>query len=130
MIQPDPHRNDEGVIAYAGCDCSLSYALAAIEGKWKLPVLFVLCMNGSLRYNALKRALGVTNMMLTSTLKELEAYGLVSRRQYNEIPPRVEYTATELALELRPTLEAFGSWGDKVRAYRQATENEGDEHTA
>lgn len=112
-------RNADGVIAYAGTDCALCYALTAIEGKWKLPVLFVLCMNGSLRYNTLKRALGITNMMLSSTLKELEEYGLVSRTQYNEVPPRVEYEATELARELEPALTAFGAWGEKLRAHRE-----------
>lgn len=115
----DLERNEDGVIAYAGTDCSLCYALTAIEGKWKLPVLFVLCMNGSLRYSTLKRALGITNMMLSSTLKELEEYGLVSRTQFNDIPPRVEYAATDLAMELVPTLEAFGAWGEKLREYRK-----------
>lgn len=110
----------DGVIAYACADCSLSYALSAIEGKWKLPTLYVLCANGAMRYNALKRALGITNMMLSSTLKELEEYGLVTRRQYNEVPPRVEYEATELARGLAPALEAFGTWGEELRAARDA----------
>lgn len=118
-------RNDDGVIAYADVDCSLSYALAAIDGKWKLPCLFVLCMNGAVRYNVLKRALGASNMMLMSTLKELEEYGLVERHQYNEVPPRVEYSATELAMELAPTLMSLGEWGDKLRAHRDVTVAQG-----
>lgn len=117
---PDAPRNSDGVIAYACEGCSLSYALSAIEGKWKLPVLYVLCSNGSMRYSTLKRALGVTNMMLSSTLKELEEYGLVTRRQYNEVPPRVEYEATELAHGLAPALDEFGKWGERLRAARGA----------
>lgn len=57
-------RNQDGVIAYAGAGCSFSSALSAVDGKWKLPCLFVPCMNGTVRYNVLKRALGIANMML------------------------------------------------------------------
>ena len=76
-----------------GCpikDDPIGNALRAIEGKWKVPVMYVLCKKKSMRYSELRKALDITNMMLTSTLKELEADGLVSRVQYNEVPPRVE----------------------------------------
>ena len=83
-----------------GCpikDDPIGNALRAIEGKWKVPVMYVLCKQKSMRYSELRKALDITNMMLTSTLKELEADGLVSRVQYNEVPPRVEYSATKMA---------------------------------
>ncbi len=100
------------ITAYKAEDCPVGYAFKAIEGKWKLPALYVLCENGTLRYNELKKALGITNMMLTSTLKELEEYGIVSRTQYNEIPPRVEYSLTEIGQKLLPVLQEFGVWGE------------------
>lgn len=99
------------IILYASDDCPMKAACQALEGKWKIPMIYVLCENGTLRYNELKRALGITNMMLSSTLKELEEEGLVDRHQYNEIPPRVEYSLTELAQDLVPILDAFTKWG-------------------
>jgi DNA-binding HxlR family transcriptional regulator len=64
------------------------------------------------RYSAIKRKLGdVTNMMLAQSLKELEAAGMVHREQYNEVPPRVEYTMTEKGNSLVPILAQFGTWG-------------------
>jgi len=102
----------EEIVMYCGVDCPVSYAFRAIEGKWKLPTMYVLCRNGTLRYNELKKALGVTNMMLTNTLKELEEFGLVRRTQYNEIPPHVEYSMTEIGESLLPVINEFGKWGE------------------
>lgn len=95
-------------------NCPVGYAFKAIEGKWKLPILWVLCENGTLRYNELRKILGITSMMLTSTLKELEQFGLVKRVQYNEIPPRVDYSLTELGQKLLPVLNEFGIWGESL----------------
>lgn len=100
------------LVYYTTKNCPVGYAFKALEGKWKMPALWILCENGTLRYNELKKALGVTNMMLTSTLKELEDFGLVQRIQYNEIPPRVEYSLTELGNKLLPVLNEFGIWGE------------------
>lgn len=99
------------LIVFTDEECSMRFACKAIEGKWKLPMIYVLSENGTLRYNELKKCLGITNVMLSSTLKEMEAEGLVIRRQYNEIPPRVEYSLTDIALELVPIVEAFSRWG-------------------
>lgn len=100
------------IIVYTTSDCPVKAACEALEGKWKIPMIYVLCENGTLRYNELKRALGITNMMLSNTLKALEDEGLVVRHQYNEIPPRVEYSLTELAMRLVPVLDAFAKWGE------------------
>ncbi|SMC46855.1 winged helix-turn-helix transcriptional regulator [Sporomusa malonica] len=95
--------------------CPVGFALKVIEGKWKLPILWVLCQNGTLRYNELKKSiLGITNMMLTSSLKELEESGIVNRVQYNEIPPRVEYSLTEIGNRLLPVLDEFAKWGQEL----------------
>ena len=70
--------------------CPMRVACRTLEGKWKIPMIYVLCEHGTLRYNELKKALGITNVMLSNTLKEMEQEGLVIRIQFNEIPPRVE----------------------------------------
>ncbi|MBT1172013.1 helix-turn-helix transcriptional regulator [Bifidobacterium sp. MA2] len=91
--------------------CAIGYAFKAIEGKWKLPVMYVLSERGSVRYNEIKRELGITNMMLTNTLRDLEEYGLVDRTQYNEVPPRVEYSLTDNGYAIIPALREFEKWG-------------------
>lgn len=102
------------LIVYASDDCPMRAACHVLEGKWKVPMIYVLCENGTLRYNELRKALGITNMMLSNTLKQMEEDGLVNRIQYNEIPPRVEYSLTELALQLIPVIEMFAQWGSLV----------------
>lgn len=72
-------------------NCPLTFALNLIGGKWRLPIIWLLNKNGTMRYNELKRGIdGITNMMLTQSLKELESYGIIKRKQFMEIPPRVE----------------------------------------
>lgn len=114
------NEEKKAIIPYQSDDCAIGYAFRAIEGKWKLPIMYVLGVNGTLRYNDLKRAVGCTNMMLTNTLTELAEFGLVSRKQYNEIPPRVEYSLTENGLKLIPVLEAFGGWGELLLNSRES----------
>ena len=93
-------------------ECPILHVFRRIGGKWKLPILWHLAEKDALRYNELKRSVrGVTNMMLTKCLRELEDFGLVHRRQYNEIPPRVEYSLTESGKKLLPALEALYAWG-------------------
>ncbi|MCG8484990.1 MAG: helix-turn-helix transcriptional regulator, partial [Clostridia bacterium] len=88
--------------------CPLTYALDLIGGKWRLPIIWALSQNDTLRYNALKRKIdGITNMMLSQVLKEMESYGLVNRKQYMEIPPRVEYSLTDAGKNLIPALESL-----------------------
>lgn len=92
--------------------CPLLRALAVIGGKWKLPILWHLC-GGAARYGELKRGVkGVTHMMLAQCLRELEADGLVSRRDYGERPPRVEYALTEKGSALLPALRELYTWGE------------------
>ena len=92
--------------------CPVSYALKLIGGKWQLPIIWALSKNRTLRYNELKRNVaGITNMMLTHSLKDLETNGLINRVQYMEIPPRVEYSLTDAAMSLLPALDALARWG-------------------
>ena len=92
--------------------CGVIYALELIGGKWKLPVLWKLSKQDTIRYNELRRQLpGVTNTMLTRVLVDLEANGLVVRREYEQVPPHVEYGLTEIGRSLIPALEIIGVWG-------------------
>lgn len=91
--------------------CPLNRALALIGGKWKMQILCSLYNNGPTRYNQLKKALdGVSNTVLASALRELEEDKLVTRREYLEVPVRVEYEITEHCKQLIPILDELGNW--------------------
>jgi DNA-binding HxlR family transcriptional regulator len=95
--------------------CPLGNALKLIGGKWKIPILCALHQDGTTRYNELKRKIkGVTNTMLASSLKELEEDGLVVRRQYMEMPLRVEYSLTDCCGDLMPILNQLAHWGVRI----------------
>lgn len=116
--------NNKSASANCPCDdlCPLQKALAAIGGKWKLRVICVLYVDGPQRYNGiLKKINGITNAMLASSLKELEASGIVIRTLYPEVPPRVEYALTEHGKELWPILHRLAHWA-------KGEEFDGDEH--
>lgn len=92
--------------------CPIRYALNIVGGKWKLPIICMLANGSPTRYSCIKRKLAdVTNMMLTQSLKELEAAGIVHREQYNEVPPRVEYTLTKKGNSIVPILMQLAEWG-------------------
>lgn len=94
--------------------CAVIHALEIIGGKWRLPIIWELSAQESMRYNELKRHLnGITNIMLTRALQGLEEHGLVSRTEYNQIPPHVEYSLTESCRELLPALEIINQWGKR-----------------
>ena len=96
-----------------GDACPVLHALNLLGGKWRLPIIWHL-LDGGLRYNQLKRQLqGITNIMLTRSLQDLEECGLVKRVQYSEIPPHVEYYLTEHAKKLIPAMEIFQEWGEE-----------------
>lgn len=91
--------------------CLLQRAMDSIGGKWKLPILCSLTANGPSRYNDLLRNVhGISNTMLSKTLKELEESELVRRAEYLEVPVRVEYEITDRARNLRPILLQLIQW--------------------
>lgn len=95
-------------------NCPLLYALDIVGKKWKLPIMWYLAQDEKTRYNELKRKLkGITNMMLTKSLKELEEHQLIIRTQYDSIPPKVEYSLTERGKALLPTLNELTIWGEE-----------------
>lgn len=82
-----------------------------IGGKWKMQIICTLNNKGAIRYNSLKRSLdGISNTVLTKTLRELEDHGLVLRKEYMEVPIRVEYEITEKCTTLIPILEQLSDW--------------------
>ncbi|WP_019911749.1 winged helix-turn-helix transcriptional regulator [Paenibacillus sp. HW567] len=90
------------------------YTLSVIGGKWKMVILYLLAENQTVRFNDLKRQIGaITFKTLSSQLKELEADGLVNRKEYPQVPPKVEYSLTAKAETLLPVLEKLCEWGEK-----------------
>ena len=107
--------------------CPIRYTLNIVGGKWKLPIICMLAHGLPIRYGTIKRKLdGVTNMMLSQSLKELEAAKIIDRYQYNEIPPKVEYTLTEAGKSIVPELIKLAEWGkdhmQKDNLYRTSCE--------
>lgn len=95
-------------------ECPVIYALGIVGQKWRLPIMWYLLEAEPVRYNELKRRIkGVTNMMLTKSLKELEEHNLIVRTQYETIPPKVEYSLTERGKSLLPALNELYKWGDE-----------------
>lgn len=91
--------------------CPVTTTLGVLGGKWKALIVFHL-REGPARFNVLRRLIPeVTQRMLTSTLRELEADGLVSRTVHAVVPPHVEYALTPLGLTLTPVLDAMADWG-------------------
>ncbi|BBF42675.1 transcriptional regulator, HxlR family [Lachnospiraceae bacterium KM106-2] len=91
--------------------CPIKYMLSIIGGKWKQPIICILASEPSLRNSTIKRRLpGITNMMLSQSLKELEREGIIHRKQFNEVPPHVEYSLTEKGKTLLPILHEMQKW--------------------
>jgi DNA-binding HxlR family transcriptional regulator len=93
--------------------CPAETTLQLVSGRWKLMVIFWL-LEGEQRFNALQRNLGgITHRTLARQLREMEADGLVERRDYGEIPPRVDYRLTARGRSLQPILKAMEDWTNR-----------------
>ena len=100
--------------------CPVETTLTLISDKWKVLILRDL-MPGTKRFGELKKSVGnVSQKVLTSQLREMEQSGLLIRTVYPEVPPRVEYTLTDLGRSLKPILDTMQSWGE---AYKNKSEN-------
>ncbi len=90
--------------------------MTLISDKWKVLILRDL-LTGTKRFGELKKSIGhVTQKVLTAQLRQMEASGLLTRTVYAEVPPRVEYTLTELGYSLKPILDAMWTWGEDYQA--------------
>lgn len=97
-------------------ECStVKTTLHVIGGKWKPLILFVLS-DQTMRFSQIQRSIdGITQKMLTQQLRQLEADGLITRKVYPEIPPKVEYRITEFGKTLRPIFKSMDKWGKEYR---------------
>lgn len=104
------HDASPGAIP-APYQCPVTATMQVIGGKWKIIILWAIT-NDVNRFGALQRAIpSITKKMLTSELRALESAGLISRKVYPVVPPRVDYSITPLGETLRPVLNALGDWG-------------------
>lgn len=91
-----------------------SYAMSLIQGKHKMVILYCLMEFQPVRFNEMKRYLGrVTDKTLSTNLKELETDGLVARKEYPQVPPKVEYSLTPLGDSLMAVLDQLCTWGEE-----------------
>ena len=95
--------------------CGLSYAVELLKGRWKVNIIWNL-IQGVNRYGLLKKSIpGISEKMLTQRLRDLEAEGLILRKDFKTIPPHVEYYLSDSGKELVPVLRRLCEWGTKVR---------------
>lgn len=95
--------------------CPVETTLTLISNKWKTLIIRDL-LTGTKRFGELKRSIGgVSQKVLTTQLRQMEESGLLTRTVYPEVPPRVEYTLTELGYSLKPVLDAMLSWGEEYQ---------------
>ena len=96
--------------------CPVETTLMLIGDKWKVLILRDL-LPGTKRFGELKKSIGsVSQKVLTAQLRDMEENGLVSRKVYAEVPPRVEYSLTELGQSLKPILDSMWNWGEEYKA--------------
>ncbi len=97
-------------------ECPFELTLSILNGKWKPIILFKLMKDKSLRYGDLKKSLPKTSdKMLSKELKDLEQYGIISRKAYAETPPRVEYSLTKKGEKLKPIFGLMRKWGSSFK---------------
>jgi DNA-binding HxlR family transcriptional regulator len=90
----------------------VEYTLQLIGGKWKPLILFILMEEGTKRFGEFRKIMsGITQGVLTTQLRELESSGLIERKVYPTVPPKVEYTLTSLGHSLQPILKGMCNWG-------------------
>ena len=95
--------------------CPVETTLTLISDRWKVLILRDL-MAGTRRFGELKKSIGrVTQKVLTANLRDMEEKGLLTRKVYAEVPPRVEYTLTDLGYSLKPILDAMQTWGERYK---------------
>ena len=96
--------------------CPVETTLTLIRSKWQVLIVRDLLANGTMRFKELQRSLGkVSQKVLTDNLRAMEDYGLVHREVFAEVPPRVEYSLTELGQSLKPVLDAMRVWGERYK---------------
>jgi DNA-binding HxlR family transcriptional regulator len=99
--------------------CPIEVGLNILSGKWKLKILWHLS-KGTIRFNELQRLLGdITTKTLTGQLRELEEQGIVVRKVFPEVPPKVEYSLSDIGITLNPILSQLCDWGKTYHTYME-----------
>lgn len=99
-------------------ECPVETTLMLISDRWKVLIIRDL-LGGTKRFGELKKSVGnVSQKVLTANLRSMEESGLLTRKVYPEVPPRVEYTLTETGYSLRPVLDAMVEWGTEYKQKR------------
>jgi len=106
--------------------CSMELTLQVIGGKWKPFIVHRLGTNGTMRFSELKRSIPkITQKMLTQQLRELEGDGLIYREVYPQVPPKVEYSLTDLGTSVMPVIKILTEWGnDYIQWYEENSVSE------
>ena len=100
--------------------CPVETTLTLIGDKWKVLILRDL-LPGTKRFGELKKSIGnVSQKVLTAQLRDMEQNGLINRKVYAEVPPRVEYSLTELGMSLKPVMDALWNWGEEYKSSLQS----------
>ena len=103
--------------------CPIIYTMDILGSKWKMPIIWQLTLEDGLHYNELKRRVnGVTNTMLTRSLRDLENEKIIERHSLGSVPPSVTYHLTNIGKELLPALEGLFAWGNKHMEQREENE--------
>lgn len=114
MSYPEYLENIKSGIVTKDGHCPVTPLLVMLQGRWKTQLMYEMCIYDTVRFGQLKKDLpGITNTMLAKGLRELEDDGLIKRQQFNEIPPHVEYSLTEMGRDLLPVFYAIMNWGFK-----------------
>ena len=103
-------------------ECPVQKILNLFQRKWNLRIIYELSKHESMRFGELKKSVGnISQKVLTANLRSMEEAGLLTRKVYAEVPPRVEYTLTETGYSLKPVLDAMVAWGTeyKVKSNRE-----------
>ncbi len=102
--------------------CPIETTIKMLGCRWKILIIREL-LNGTKRFGELKKSVtGITQKVLTSKLREMEELGLVERTVYPQIPPKVEYTLTDIGYSLRPVLDSLKTWGKDYKRYTKLLE--------
>ncbi len=100
--------------------CPVTATMKVLGGKWKPILINAIYFTAPARFGELKRSVvGITQSMLTQQLRELEEDGIISRKIYAEIPPKVEYSLTEFGLTLSPLIQTMAQWGEEFKLKKQ-----------
>lgn len=120
--------NTKKNIVFDENSCPVTATMKVLGGKWKSILINAIYFTSPARFGELKRSVvGITQSMLTSQLRELEDDGIITRKIYAEIPPRVEYTLTEFGLTLSPIILSMAEWGKQYRLNNEIKKNKNEQ---